>query len=164
MELFSNCPVPPNQIPMVEYQKLTKSWFFSWPLDQKRLYIKLMISWLAILPVNIIIETGSIAISNNSIKLITLGLASALIVPTILIVQQLVGWKYILNRLLSENIEYEKSGWFDGDIWEKPINWQERDQLIAQYEVKPIIKHLEKPLQITTFLTIIILTFYVRYL
>ena len=50
---------------------------------------------------------------------------------------------YIYNRLNSETIEYEESGWYDGQIWEKPIEWRSKDLLIAQHQVKPVLNHLE---------------------
>ena len=68
-------------------------------------------------------------------------------------------WKYILKRLVSEKIVYERSGWYDGDIWEKPLNWRERDLLIAQHEVKPIIQQLTNPLLINLILIFLSMTF-----
>ena len=50
---------------------------------------------------------------------------------------------YIYKRLNSETIEYEESGWYDGQIWEKPIEWRSKDLLIAQHQIKPILNHLE---------------------
>ena len=94
------CPVPIHQIPMVEFHKLTSSWFFSWPMDSKKLYSNLIASWIVITPINIIIGTGSIVLSNNVSKLIFLGLSTGLILPMILLSQLLIGWNYILKRNL----------------------------------------------------------------
>ena len=43
------------------------------------------------------------------IKLIINASTISLFIPLILLSRQLMGWKYILRRLLSEKIEYEKS-------------------------------------------------------
>ena len=39
-------------------------------------------------------------------------------------------------------MEYEESGWYDGQIWIKPVNLKEKESLIAILEVKPILKNL----------------------
>ena len=48
-----------------------------------------------------------------------------------------------IHNNFSENIEYEESGWYDGQVWEKPIDWRAKDLLIAQHQVKPILNHLK---------------------
>ena len=63
--------------------------------------------------------------------------------PLLLLSRQWLSWIYIYKRLNSENIEYEESGWYDGQIWEKPIEWRAKDLLISQYQVKPILSHLK---------------------
>ena len=66
-----------------------------------------------------------------------------LFLPILLLIRQWLSWVYIYKRLNSENIEYEESGWYDGQIWEKPIDWRAKDLLIAQYQIKPVLNHLE---------------------
>ena len=53
-----------------------------------------------------------------------------------------LGWNHIFKRLTSEKVEYEESGWYDGQIWIKPVNLKEKESLIALLEVKPILKNL----------------------
>ena len=43
---------------------------------------------------------------------------------------------------MSEKVEYEESGWYDGQIWIKPPDLKEKESLIALLEVKPILKNL----------------------
>ena len=43
---------------------------------------------------------------------------------------------------MSEKVEYEESGWYDGQVWEKPIDLKEKESLIASIEVNPILKNL----------------------
>ena len=45
-------------------------------------------------------------------------------------------------------MEYEESGWYDGQIWIKPINLKEKESLIASLEVKPILKNIIQILSI----------------
>ena len=66
-----------------------------------------------------------------------------------------LGWNHIFNRLISEKVEYEESGWYDGQVWEKPLGLKEKESLIASIEVKPILKNL---IQISTIILIIALS------
>ena len=43
---------------------------------------------------------------------------------------------------MSERVEYEESGWYDGQVWTKPLILKEKESLIASKEVKPILKNL----------------------
>ena len=66
-----------------------------------------------------------------------------------------LGWNHIFKRLNSEKVEYEESGWYDGQIWIKPLNLKEKESLIASVEVKPILKNLT---QISSCILIIVLS------
>jgi len=79
--------------------------------------------------------------------------------PILLLSRQFLSWIYIYKRLNSENIEYEESGWYDGQVWEKPIDWRSKDLLIAQYQVKPILDHLKIILIILSTVILISLLF-----
>ena len=68
----------------------------------------------------------------------------------LLLVRQWLGWSYVHKRLLSERVEYEESGWYDGQVWEKPLSWRERDLLLAQHEVRPILGRLGRAMATTT--------------
>ena len=148
------CPVPLNQRPLNEFNSIRNSWIISWPLLEKRIfYRKLLYSWILIEPISLIISYGSNYLKDNIFDLTLISLTSALIFPILLLTRQWLSWIYIYKRLTSENIEYEESGWYDGQVWEKPIDWRSKDLLIAQYQVKPILNHLEI---ITIFLIAII--------
>ena len=53
-----------------------------------------------------------------------------------------LGWNHVFKRLTSEKVEYEESGWYDGQVWIKPLVLKEKESLIASNEVKPILKNL----------------------
>jgi len=57
--------------------------------------------------------------------------------------------------LNSERVEYEESGWYDGQVWEKPLVLKQKESLIASIEVKPILKNL---VQIFSIISIIALS------
>ena len=138
------CPVPQNQRPINEFNSIRNSWIISWPfLERNIFYRKLMFSWLLITPVSLIISYGSDYLKNNIFELIFLSLTASLASPILILIRQWLSWVYIYKRLNSEKIEYEESGWYDGQTWEKPIDWRAKDLLIAQHQIKPILNHLK---------------------
>ena len=138
------CPVPLNQRPLNEFNSIRNSWIISWPfLERNIFYRKLMFSWLFITPVSLTISYGSDYLKNNIFELIFLSFTASLAFPILILIRQWLSWVYIYKRLNSEKIEYEESGWYDGQTWEKPISWRAKDLLIAQHQIKPILNHLK---------------------
>lgn len=150
------CPVPVDQRPINEFQSLTKSWFFSWSLGNSyEISKRLFLSWTIILPLSIFIGSGSYQLRQDNLRLLLLSGFTSLFLPMLLIIRQWLGWNYVLSRLRSENIQYEKTDWHDGGIWYKPNEWRDRDLLIAEYDVSPVVKGLLKPLIINSSLILI---------
>ena len=146
----SICPVPKEQIPINEYQVLTNSIFFNWPCIGKAFfYKKLFYSWLILMPIITIICTGSHQLISSPGKLLLVSLVSSILLPFLLIIRHFLSWNYIYKRLRSEKIEYEESGWYDGQIWEKTLEMREKDILTAQHDIKPILYILKESLLFT---------------
>jgi len=138
------CPVPPDQRPLNEFNSIRNSWIISWPFLEKSIfYRKLILSWFFITPISFTISYGSDYLKNNIFELAFVSLTASIVLPILLLTRQWLSWIYIYKRLNSETIEYEESGWYDGQIWEKPIEWRAKDLLIAQHQIKPILNHLE---------------------
>ena len=149
------CPVPPNQRPLNEFNSIRSSWIISWPFLEKSIfYRKLIFSWLLIIPLSLTISYGSDYLKNNIFELTLVSLTTSLVFPILLLIRQWLSWIYIYKRLNSENIEYEESGWYDGQIWEKPIDWRAKELLIAQHQVKPILNHLLKIIVLIIFIVL----------
>tara|TARA_B100000614_G_scaffold56514_1_gene49555 strand:- start:720 stop:1217 length:498 start_codon:yes stop_codon:yes gene_type:complete len=154
------CPVPSNQRPLNEFNSIRNSWIISWPfLERNIFYRKLILSWLFVLPISLIISYGSDYLKNNMFELILVSLTVSIAFPILLLTRQWLSWMYIYKRLNSENIEYEESGWYDGQTWEKPLDWRSKDLLIAQYQVKPILNHLEVLIIVFTLVTSVSIIF-----
>ena len=134
------CPVPKEQIPFKEYQSLLDSVFFKWPtLGKNFLYRKLIYSWLSFMPLILLISYGSTTLRNLPSELILNSFIWSLLAPFLILIRHLLSWNYVYKRLRSEVIEYEESGWYDGQIWDKNIEMREKDILIAQHDLKPVI-------------------------
>ena len=154
------CPVPSNQRPLNEFNSIRNSWIISWPfLERNIFYRKLILSWLFVIPISLIISYGSDYLKNNTFELILVSLTVSIAFPILLLTRQWLSWMYIYKRLNSENIEYEESGWYDGQTWEKPLDWRSKDLLVAQYQVKPILNHLEVLIIVFTLVTLVSIIF-----
>jgi hypothetical protein len=110
--------------------------------DEPFLAKSLAISWIMVLPVCLLVASGSWALKQDPPRLIVAGAVSALVLPLFLLMRQWLGWTYVMKRLLSESVDYEESGWYDGQTWEKPLSWREQDLLVARHEVRPILGRL----------------------
>ena len=144
----TTCPVPKEQQPTNEFIELSKSKIFSWPKSKKLFLFVLLKLWLATFIVFILISSGSAYFKTSILKYIFLSLFSSLSLPFLLSIRLYLGWNHIFKRLISEKVEYEESGWYDGQIWIKPINLKEKESLIAMLEVKPILNNLIQTLSI----------------
>ena len=138
----SKCPVPREQQPTNEFIELSKSIIFSWPKTKKSLLLILVKFWVGSFFVFLLISSGSVYFKTSFLKYVLLSLFSSLSVPLLITIRLYLGWNHVFKRLTSEKIEYEESGWYDGQVWIKPLVLKEKESLIATIEVKPILKNL----------------------
>ena len=138
----SKCPVPKEQQPTNEFIELSKSKIFSWPKTKKSLILVLTKFWIGSFLIFVVISSGSIYFKTSIFKYILLSFFSSLSIPLLISIRLYLGWNHVFKRLTSERVEYEESGWYDGQIWIKPLVLKEKESLIASIEVKPILKNL----------------------
>ena len=138
----SKCPVPREQQPTNEFIELSKSIIFSWPKTKKSLILGLIKFWLSAFILFLVISSGSIYFKTSLLKYILLSFFSSLSIPLLITIRLYLGWNHVFKRLTSEKVEYEESGWYDGQVWLKPIVLKQKETLIASIEVKPILKNL----------------------
>ena len=136
------CPVPKDQQPTNEFIELSKSVIFSWPKNKKSLALILIKFWVGAFVIFLVISSGSIYFKTSLLKYILLSFFSSLSIPLLIIIRLYLGWNHVFKRLTSERVEYEESGWYDGQVWIKPLVLKEKESLIASKEVKPILKNL----------------------
>ena len=150
----SKCPVPLEQQPTNEFIELSKSIIFSWPKTKKSLIIVLLKFWLGTFILFLVISSGSIYFKTSITKYILLSLFSSLSIPFLISLRLYLGWNHVFKRLNSESVEYEESGWYDGQVWIKPLVLKERESLIASKEVKPILENLIQTFSIISVLAL----------
>ncbi len=150
-----NCPVPKDQQPTNEFIELSKSKIFIWPKSKKSFAFILLMIWIATFFIFVVISTGSVYFATSRLRYISLSFFSSLSLPFLFSIRLYLGWKHIFKRLTSEKVEYEESGWYDGQIWNKPVKLKEKESLIALLEVKPILKNLIQILSLITIFALI---------
>ena len=151
----SKCPVPKEQQPTNEFIELSKSIIFSWPKTKKSLVLILIKFWLGAFALFLVISSGSVYFKTSLLKYILLSFFSSLSIPLLIIIRLYLGWKHVFKRLTSERVEYEESGWYDGQVWVKPLVLREKESLIATIEVKPILNNL---IQIFSVILVLVLS------
>ena len=151
----SKCPVPREQQPTNEFIELSKSIIFSWPKTKKSLILILIKFWVGSFAVFILVSSGSVYFKTSLFKYILLSFFSSLSIPLLITIRLYLGWKHVFKRLTSEKVEYEESGWYDGQVWIKPLVLKEKESLIATIEVKPILKNL---IQIFSIISVLALS------
>ena len=151
----SKCPVPREQQPTNEFIELSKSKIFSWPKTKKLLTLVLIKFWIGAFIIFLVISSGSVYFKTSLLRYILLSFFSSLTIPLLISIRLYLGWNHIFIRLISEKVEYEESGWYDGQVWEKPLVLKEKESLIASIEVKPILKNL---IQILSVISVLILS------
>ncbi|CAK9138179.1 unnamed protein product [Ilex paraguariensis] len=145
----TECPVPLDQQPVNEYQSLSSSFPFSWASGELieycsrlfvtgasfALFVGLPVSWF-----------GSVGPESEPLKRVLGAVSSGLFVVTLAAVRMYLGWAYVGNRLLSATVEYEETGWYDGQIWVKTAEVLARDRLLGSFSVKPVLSRLKNTL------------------
>ena len=150
-----NCPVPKDQQPTNEFIELSKSKIFTWPKSKKAFSFILLKFWIGTFFIFVVISSGSVYFETSTLRYILLSFFSSLSLPFLFSIRLYLGWNHIFKRLTSEKVEYEESGWYDGQIWIKPVKLKEQESLIALLEVKPILKNLIQILSIIIIVALI---------
>ena len=113
-----------------------------------------VISWSVIGP----IVGASYAPGRYLVPFLLIASAGALILPMLALSQLYVGWLHVGQRLQQAVVPYEESGWYDGQVWQKPNDVLNRDRLIMDYQVKPILQRVRNTLGILLGLGVALVT------
>jgi hypothetical protein len=139
------CPVPEEQQPVNEYEQLKESWFFRWATLDVASYTKKFLwlwlwTWVLVGP----IAAASFPLKKAPFLFFCAGIFGSTILVGLVLLRLYLGWIYVYDRLQSEKVFYEESGWYDGQIWTKTAAILTRDRLIVSYQIQPILRRLQK--------------------
>ncbi|KAJ7548102.1 hypothetical protein O6H91_08G117200 [Diphasiastrum complanatum] len=138
-------PVPYEQQPINEYQSLLDSVYFSWAVEDVWSYglklgaigasFTLLLGW----PV----AAASVNPEQEFWKCGMGAVCGGIMCTTLSALRLYLGWAYVGNRLFSATVEYEETGWYDGQVWVKPPEVLARDRLLGSYTVKPALNRVK---------------------
>lgn len=140
----SACPVPSEQLPINEYQNLRESWFFRWATLELRGYLTGIIwLWLGSLLLTAPVVAASFSPAECPRQFVLGSAAGAALILALPLLRLYLGWGYVRDRLFSETVFYEETGWYDGQLWIKPPEEHAKDNLVVTYQVQPILQRLK---------------------
>uniref|UniRef100_A0A452ZPP4 DUF1230 family protein n=3 Tax=Aegilops tauschii TaxID=37682 RepID=A0A452ZPP4_AEGTS len=141
------CPVPPEQRPVNEYEALAASQPFSWAAGDLRLYCSRLAftgaAFALFVGLPVAAFGGRGGVGGDALHLALGATGSGILAVTLAVVRMYLGWAYVGNRLLSATVEYEETGWYDGQIWVKTPEVLARDRLLGSFSVKPVLKRVK---------------------
>jgi hypothetical protein len=139
------CPVPTEQQPVNEYEELKESWFFRWGLLELMAYCKKLI-WVAFFSLFLVapIAAASFPPQKALFKFLLSNILGISIFTGLILLRLYLGWLYVCDRLQSDKVFYEESGWYDGQTWTKTSEILDRDRLIVTYQIQPIFVRIQK--------------------
>lgn len=140
--------VPFDQRPVNELANLKQTFLYSWGTLSTNQYV----SRLAIIfAVTFALLGAPIAYQtydpmDQPLEFLLSASAGSLLVEAAVVIRVYLGWAYVSKRLLSATVEYEETGWYDGQVFVKPPEVLMRDRLLGTYEVKPVLGRLKSTL------------------
>ncbi|KAL7501041.1 hypothetical protein ACHAWT_009196 [Skeletonema menzelii] len=140
--------VPVDQRPSNEYLNLISQPLFGWAsqeIGDQGLGIRLAVTYAAFFAVVCYPIAGATFVNEGFlIQKLASSNVGALTVVFLLILRLYSGWGYIGSRLKSKVIEFEETGWYDGDIEEKSEAEKARDLFLYRSNVQPVEERLKK--------------------
>ncbi len=141
------CPVPAEQQPINQYQDVSESWFYGWGSRDLGGYLKPVVTlWLVGWTVAGPMAAASFAPAKYPLFFGLSAAMGALVLPLLALLQLYVGWAHVGGRLRQTTVPYEESGWYDGQLWVKPEEVSNRDRLIVDYQVQPVLQRVRRTL------------------
>ena len=142
------CPVPRDQRPASQYEELRDGALTSWPGLGVGPYARRMLALFAFFYVVIAypIACGSYDPNTQFVEACVSACVGASGATAAMTLSAYNGWSYVRDRLLSATVEYEETGWYDGQVYVKDPEMLARDRLLGTYEVRPVVETLRRTL------------------
>lgn len=134
--------VPEGQRPVNEYLDLVRAPLFGWASEEvgsKGLLTRLVTVYaVTFATVCYPISGATFTQEGYLIQKLAASNVGALTFVGFLMLRLSSGWSYIGDRLKNKRIEYEETGWYDGDVELKSEAEKQRDMFLYQSNVKPV--------------------------
>jgi Conserved in the green lineage and diatoms 27 len=144
---FGSENVPEAQRPINEYLDVTNQPFFTWARDSQSnfdLFVKFALFYMIMFAAICYPISGATFTQDGYLlhKLVSSNVG-AMFVTMLLLLRVYTGYDYIGQRLQSKYIEYEETGWYDGDVETKTKTELLRDRMLYTSQVQPIVDRLK---------------------
>lgn len=140
--------VPVDQRPSNEYLNLMQQPTFGWASQESGdagLILRLTVMYVGFFFLVCYPISGATWIDEGYlVQKVTASNVGAISVVFVMVLRLYSGWGYIGSRLQSKVIEYEETGWYDGDFEEKNDAEKARDLFLYRSNVKPVEERLKK--------------------
>ena len=148
LDADARCPVPKDQRPASQFKELQDSPLLGWGGLELPGYLARLGFLGAFFFVVLAYPIASVSYDPRTQPLeaiicATTGTCVATAAISLLIYNN---WSYVRDRLLSATVEYEETGWYDGQVYVKDPEMLARDRLLGTYTVRPIVERLRKTL------------------
>ena len=148
LDADQRCPVPKDQRPSSQLQEIQDSLLLGWGGKDLPGYAGRLTTLGAFFYFTLAYPIASVSYDPQTqpveaIICACTGSFTAVAVFALLIYNN---WSYVRDRLLSATVEYEETGWYDGQVYVKDPEMLARDRLLGTYVVRPIVERLRKTL------------------
>ena len=142
------CPVPRDQRPRAQYEELRDGVVQSWPARGAVGYAARVTGLFGFFygVIAYPIACGSYDPTTQFTETCVSALVGASGATAAMVLNMYNGWSYVRDRLLSATVEYEETGWYDGQVYVKDPEMLARDRLLGTYTVRPVVEMLRKTL------------------
>jgi hypothetical protein len=145
---FGADAVPEAQRPANEYLDLRNQPLFDWASQESgtsglaiRLFVLYAVTFAAICyPIAGATYTGE----GFEVQKLVASNVGALGFLLAVLLRLYTGWGYVGSRLQSKVVEYEETGWYDGDFERKTEAESARDLFLYRQNVKPVLTRLQQ--------------------
>lgn len=153
IKIFLFCPIPNDQKPINEYISLKENEFTNWVTLDAKTYKNLIIKqffWNFFILLPFIFSQF-----HYSLKTVGINIFLTFILLNLNHFIVFSRWNQLKNRFTTTRLFYEEASWYDGQIWEKPLELIRNDNLISTQKIEPILNRLKNTIIIFNLLTFI---------
>ena len=137
--------VPEAQRPVNEYLDISRQPLFGWPATGSQGFlVRLGIMYAAVFAIVCYPIAGATYTQEGYLlQKIAASNVGAMSLMGVLMIRIYSGWGYLKTRLTSKVIEYEETGWYDGDIELKTEAEMKRDRFLYKDKVQPVVERVK---------------------
>lgn len=139
--------VPEGQRPVNEYIDMKAAPFFGWGSNEvgldgllKRLAVVYAVIFFVL---GFPIAGATYTQDGYLLQKIAAANVGTMGFEVVLLIRIYSGWGYVGDRLRSKTIEYEETGWYDGNMEAKTESELKRDKFLYQSDVRPAVDRLK---------------------